>query len=85
MVEIEGLAVKDGIGLKVWMLIGMLTKSKIEILLKNGVTLDRVHTGVSTIDDIADVAVDTDKTNNIGVLTEVVTDASYLELKNLLN
>ena len=40
---------------------GVLTESKTEILLKNGATLSRVHTGVSTIDDVADVEVDTDK------------------------
>ena len=33
----------------------MLTESKTEIPLKNGATLRRVHTSVSTIDDVADV------------------------------
>ena len=51
------------------MLIGMLTKSKTEILLKNGAIIDRVHTGVSTIDEIAIVEVDTDKTR---ILDDVV-------------
>ena len=61
----------------------MPTKSKTEILLKTDVTLDRVHTGVSIIVDMADVAVDTDKTDKIGVLTEVVTDASVLKIEEL--
>ena len=65
------------------MLIGMPTESKTEILLKNGVILDRVHTGVSIIVDMADVAVDTDETEKIGVLTEEVTDTSVLKIEEL--
>ena len=65
------------------MLIGMLIESKTEILLKNGATLDRVHTGVSTIDDIANVVVDTDKIDKIGVLTKVVIDASIPKIEEL--
>ena len=65
------------------MLIRMLTESKTEILLKNGATLDRVHTGVYTIDDIADVSVDTDKIDRIGVLTEEVIDTSVFKIEEL--
>ena len=65
------------------MMIEILIESKIEILLKNGATLNRVHIGVSTIDDIADVVVDTNKIDKTGVLTEVVTDASILKIEEL--
>ena len=58
----------------------MPTESKTEILLKTGVILDRVHTGVSIIDD---VAVDTDKIEKIGVLTKEVTDTSVLKIEEL--
>ena len=61
------------------MLTRMLAKSKTEILLKNGATLDRVHTGISTIDGVANVAVDTDKTDK----AEVLTGASVLKIEEL--
>ena len=51
------------------MLIGMLTESKTEILLKIGAKLDKVYTRVSTIDGVAAIEVDTDK---IGVLVATV-------------
>ena len=57
------------------MLTGMLTKSKTEILLKNGATLDRVHTSISTIDGV----VDTDKIDK----AEVLTDASVLKIEEI--
>ena len=63
MVAIEGLAVNSGIGLKDCMPIEVLTKSKTEILLKNGAILDRVPIEVSILDEIADVEVDTDNSN----------------------
>ena len=47
----------------------MLTKSKTEMPLNNGAKLHRVRMGVSTIDEIDVVEVDTDK---IGILTKVV-------------
>ena len=58
------------------MQIGMLTKSKTKIPLKNGATLSRVHTDVSIIDEVADVEVDTTKDDEekIGILTRIVTD-----------
>ena len=44
---------------------GVLTESKTEILPKNGETLGRVHTDVSTMDEVADVYVnDADVTKN---------------------
>ena len=46
-----------------------LTESKTEILLKIGAILGKVHTGVSTIDGVAAIEVDTDK---IGVLVAIV-------------
>ena len=39
----------------------MLTESKTEILVKIGATLSKVYTGVSTIDGVAAIEVDTDK------------------------
>ena len=65
------------------MLIGIPTESKTEILLKNGVKLDRVHTGVSIIVDMDDAVVDTDKIDKIGVLTKEATDASVLKIEEL--
>ena len=44
---------------------GVLTKSKIEILPKNGATLSRVHNDVSTLDEVADVDVNDDDVNKI--------------------
>ena len=41
--------------------IGVLTESKTEILPKNGATLSRVYTDVSTIDEVDDVEVHIDK------------------------
>ena len=51
------------------MLIGMLTESKTEILLKICATLGKVYIGVSTIDGVAAIEVDTDK---IGVLVAAI-------------
>ena len=51
------------------MLIGMLTESKTEILLKIGATLGKVYTRVSTVDGVAAIEVDTEK---IGVLATIV-------------
>ena len=45
------------------MLIGMLTESKTKIPLKNGAILNRVHTNVSIVDEVADVEVDTDNSD----------------------
>ena len=47
----------------------MLTESKTEILLKIHATLSKVYTGVSTIDGVAAIEVDTEK---IGVLVAIV-------------
>ena len=51
---------KNGIGLKDCKLIEVLTKSKIEILPKIGVTLGKIPIEVSIIDEVADVEVDID-------------------------
>ena len=63
MVEIEGLAVKNRIGLKDYMLIEVLTESKTKILPKIGATLDRVPIEVSILNEIADVEVDIDNSD----------------------
>ena len=78
--EIEGLAVKNGIGLIEEMPIGVLTKSKIETFPKNGATLGRVHTDVSIIDEKA-------YEDKIGILTRIVTnvdDAIVIKAKELI-
>ena len=56
--------------------IGVLTEFKTEILPKNGATLGRVHTDVSTIDEVANVEVDTDKAdeNKTRILTRILTN-----------
>ena len=65
--------------------IEVLTESKTKILPKKGVALGRVYIDVSTIDEVADVEVDTNKVdeNKTGILTDV-DDVVVSKLKNSL-
>ena len=83
MVEIEGLVMKNGIGVKDCKLIEVLTESKIEILPKIGATLGKIPIEVSIMDETAYVEVDVDnyeveKTEVLSGIDKIVEQAKVL-------